>query len=307
MSAQRLAQGRAVAWSGLLLILAIIALSMTLGPGSRPRPPAAHQLGANNSSDGASHDTSVGSAGSTQAIAAAGPVTSPRPSAPVEAPDPFRQSLRAVLIGAEPAREVLAAEAMWGETDPRTLRLRDRLDEACRAVVLLRLDGSTAGDPYRDWARRELEARCRDWPEPSLYAPTEDTRSPVLDAAPDAAAVAQALALLRHSQDEGELLKAWLLAMRPGAIAQEELFVDGRRLLPTESEELAGHALVWLQCQRQGACGPDSLYVLRLCALGGCRPGSHLLEAYEQALSPREFQAVRAIHDWLLRWRHADA
>jgi hypothetical protein len=86
-------------------------------------------------------------------------------------------------------------------------------------------------------------------------------------------------------------------AGKPASLPQP--FHDQRRLLPAEAETLIRVVVDWRECARLRACGPDSLFALRVCALNGCAAGSDVQSAWHQALSPRDYESALAIHRWL--------
>ncbi|MBK8067751.1 MAG: hypothetical protein IPK27_08995 [Rhodanobacteraceae bacterium] len=216
------------------------------------------------------------------------------------APQPGGASDYAVLHARELASALAAYEAQADEHERR--RMRVEVDAACRAPVLLRLDGRDDPDPRRDPARRELERRCADLPVPSMFVPLAETNLPD-EEAPDAQAGARALERLRLAGDGEDLAAAWLVAFQSGVLPQNEIFADHRRLLPAEAEALIRVVLDWRVCARQRACGADSLIALRVCALHGCAPGSDVQSAWHQALSPRDYESAMAIHIWLQQWQ----
>ena len=177
-------------------------------------------------------------------------------------------------------------------------RLRAEVDAACRVLVLLQLDGRVDADVRRDQSRHELTRRCGELPVPSMYVPIADTRLP-LDDASNADAAASALANLYQARSPERLVDAWLEAFRVDALPQQKIFPDQRRLLPAEAEALIQVVVDWRECTRLNACGADSLITLKVCALHGCEPGNDLRAAWHQALSPRDFEAAVAIHEWL--------
>jgi hypothetical protein len=209
----------------------------------------------------------------------------PIPSAPTPLPD------AAPLFAADPAQAL--ASLPTNSQD----RLRAEVDSACRVPVLLALDGRERPDPRRDPALAELKRRCAALPVPSMYVPMEDTRAPLNERSADPLA---ALAALRDARTPDALLSAWLDAYASRVLPQAEIFADGRRLLPAEAEYLMRAVNDVRECERLNACGPHSLITLRVCALNGCEPGSDLRMAYHEALSPRDFEALLAIHRWLL-------
>lgn len=181
-------------------------------------------------------------------------------------------------------------------------RLRAEVDTACRALVLLELDGRREADPRRADAQAELRARCAELPVPSMYVPMAATRMPTEEDADPAAAVA-ALAELRRARHREHLAAAWLDAYAQDALPQDRIFPDRRRLLPAEAESLIHVVIDWRECARVNACDADSLFALRICALQGCTPGSDVQSAWHQALSPRDYESARAIHEWLSHWQ----
>lgn len=176
--------------------------------------------------------------------------------------------------------------------------LRNEVDSACRVPVLLRLDGRDDPDPRRDWARQALTQRCAGLPEPSLYVRRSETLVPSSDD-DSASDPEKVLSELAAAIDSPALKIAWMQAWRADALPQEQIFSDGRRLLEDEAENLIAAVADWRECARHHACGDSSLITLRVCALHGCEPGSDVWAAYHDALSPRDFEAARAIHGWL--------
>lgn len=176
--------------------------------------------------------------------------------------------------------------------------VRRRVDDACVVPTLLRLDGRREPDPRRDWARDALLERCAGLPAPSLYRPGLEVRAERADVDP-LPGRAEALAQLRAARDGQALVRAWLEAWLVDALPQEQIFSDGRRLLPADAESLIAVVQDWRDCAAVRACGPDSLLTLKVCAQHGCRPGADLLEAWHEALSPRDYSAAQAIHHWL--------
>lgn len=219
-------------------------------------------------------------------------------AAPLAAEKPASQSAAGrVLLASAPLAALASID------DPRLIAaLRTEVDAACRAPVLLILDGRKRPDPRRDWALSELKRRCAEVPVPSMYVPVEDTRAPLNERQADAS---DALAALRAADSNEALMTAWLDAYASRALPQQEIFPDGRLLLPAEAEALMRAALDWRACEHWAACGPDSLITLRVCALHGCEPGSDLRMAYHEALAPRDFEALMAILRWLERLRKA--
>lgn len=212
-----------------------------------------------------------------------------------------KPALRSLAGGVLLAKAPLSAIATID--DARLIApLRAEVDAACRVPVLLTLDGRKRPDPRRDWALTELMRRCAEVPVPSMYVPVEDTRAPLNERQANAS---DALAALRAADSNEALMTAWLDAYASRALPQQEIFPDGRLLLPAEAEALMRAALDWRACERWAACGPDSLITLRVCALHGCEPGSDLRMAYHEALAPRDFEALIAIHRWLGRLRKA--
>jgi hypothetical protein len=177
--------------------------------------------------------------------------------------------------------------------------LRRRVDDACVVPSLLRLEGRREADPRRDWARAALEQRCAGLPMPSLYRPGLEVRAERSDELPLPAAP-EALRSLRQARDGQALVQAWIEAYLADALPQERIFADGRRLLPADAEMVITVVQDWRDCARHRACGSNSLLTLKVCALHGCAPGADLLEAWHEALSPRDFSAARAVHEWLL-------
>lgn len=219
------------------------------------------------------------------------------PSKPMPA---FAVSLHALLHASDYAA-ALDSYALTATLAQRR-RARAEIDAACRVPVLLRLDGRDEPDPRRDPARRELERRCHDWPVPSMYVPVSETDLPD-DAPADAERGRRALDTLRTATRSEQLAQAWLLAYRHDALPQDAIFSDHRRLLPSEAENLFRVVLDWRECVRLDACGADGLFALRVCALHGCTPGSDVYAAWHQALAPRDYESVQAIHAWLRRWQ----
>jgi hypothetical protein len=190
------------------------------------------------------------------------------------------------------------------ETEWRALRRR--VDDACVVPSLLRLEGRREADPRRDWARDALVERCAGLPMPSLYRPGIDVRNERTDQwplpSPD-----QALARLRQARTSRALADAWIDAYLVDALPQERIFSDGRRLLPADAEAVIAVVQDWRDCARFTACGSGSLLTLKVCAMHGCDAGADLLEAWFEALLPRDFSAARAVHAWLLQEVPIDA
>jgi len=202
------------------------------------------------------------------------------------------------------ARDLAAALSRYAaQAPPRDVRrLRTEVDAACRVLALLEQDGRNPPDSRRDAARRELQKRCADLPVPSLYVPVGDTRMPPEELS-DPVAAAAALAQLHGAMQPEVLVDAWLEAFRLDALPQHRIFPDQRRLLPAEAEALIRVVADWRECTRLNACGPGSLFALRVCALNGCEAGSDVQSAWHQALSPRDYESVLAIHAWLTNWQ----
>jgi len=191
------------------------------------------------------------------------------------------------------------------QASPRErIRIRVEVDAACRVPELLKLDGRSEPDPRRDPALQELLRRCARLPVPSMYVPANETQLP-FEQIEDADTRSSALMQLRQAQTSDELAAAWLNAYERGALPQEQIFADGRRLLSEEAQALIYVVIDWRECVRLNACGSDSLITLRVCALHGCTAGSDLRSAWHQALAPRDFDAALAIYDWLLRWQRS--
>lgn len=186
--------------------------------------------------------------------------------------------------------------------EPELRRLRSEVDAACRVLTLLELDGRSEPDVRREQARGELARRCAGLPVPSMFVPVADTRLPFDDELEPGAGAA-ALADLRRASHPEQLIQTWLEAYRQDALPQDQIFPDRRRLLPAEAESLIRVVVDWRECERLNACDADGLFALRVCALHGCVPGSDLRSAWHQALSPRDFESVLAIHAWLQRWQ----
>ncbi len=180
-------------------------------------------------------------------------------------------------------------------------RLRAEVDASCRSLALLEQDRRNEVDARREPAQRELRRRCAALPVPSMYVPVADTRLPS-DDSPDPVAAARALDDLRSAAEPDLLIDAWMEAYRHDALPQHRIFHDQRRLLPAEAETLIRVVVDWRECARLRACGPDSLFALRVCALNGCAAGSDVQSAWHQALSPRDYESVLAIHRWLAQW-----
>lgn len=227
------------------------------------------------------------------------------PSAPA-APDRRSRhvSVHAVLHARDLAGAMSAYAAVASESDLR--RLRSEVDAACRVLILLELDGRSEPDVRREQARGELARRCAGLPVPSMFVPVADTRLP-FDDEPQPGAGAAALADLRRAIHPDQLIQAWLEAYRQDSLPQDQIFPDRRRLLPAEAESLIRVVADWRECERLNACAADGLFALRVCALHGCMPGSDLRSAWHQALSPRDFESVQAIHAWLQRWQQGSA
>jgi hypothetical protein len=181
-------------------------------------------------------------------------------------------------------------------------RLRAEVDASCRVLALLEQDRPSGVDGRRDRAQHELRQRCAGLPVPSLYVPVADTRMPVDDALDPVAGV-QALQALRAATQPEQLIDAWLEAFRHDVLPQHQIFPDRRRLLPAEAEALIRVVVDLRECSRLYACGPNSLFALRVCALHGCADGSDVHAAWHQALSPRDYESVQAIHRWLSSWQ----
>jgi hypothetical protein len=181
-------------------------------------------------------------------------------------------------------------------------RLRSEVDAACRVLTLLELDGRREMDHRREQARGELALRCAELPVPSMYVPVAETRLVTEDPTGPVAA-ASVLANLRSARYPDDLIDAWLEAYRQDALPQDQIFPDRRRLLPAEAEILIKVVIDWRECERMDACGADSLLALRVCALHGCAPGSDVQAAWHQALAPRDYESVQAIHQWLLEYQ----
>lgn len=235
----------------------------------------------------------------------------PRGDAPVPArpapaaPDsPVRDTGAASAHAVLHARQLDAVLARFEDTAPpaEQRRLRIEVDAACRTLVLLRLDGRDEADARRDPARRELERRCANLPVPSMYVTVAETGLPD-DSPVDPEMGRAALEALRTATDAESLAAAWMLAYRHDALPQERIFPDHRRLLPSEAESLIRVVLDWRECARLSACGPDSLFALRVCALHGCLPGSDVHAAWHQALAPRDYESALAISAWLQQWQ----
>lgn len=204
-----------------------------------------------------------------------------------------------VLHGAEPATALRAVEYRLGRDHPEVESVRALIDQACAAPTMLRLEGRRAADARRDPARIELERRCAGMPQPSLFVPTADTDSPLRQEESAQVEAVRALAALRAAATRRELVDAWMRAYHSGALPQELIFADRRRLLPGEAEAVILVVAQWRECARLDACGPDSLLTLEVCALHGCPPGSDLRQAWHEALSPRDYEAAEAVHAWL--------
>lgn len=220
-------------------------------------------------------------------------VTAPPPTRP-----PAVDAAYSVLHGSDLAAELERYDAV--ATASQRERLHAEVDAACRAPILLTLDGRGDPDPRRDPSRRELERRCADLPVPSMYAPDAETEFHFDDPS-DAQSAASALERLRAALDADELAEAWMHAYRVDALPQDQIFADRRRLLPAEAELMIRVVIDWRECARLDACGTDSLLTLRVCALHGCEPGSDLRDAWHRALAPRDFESALAIYSWLQR------
>jgi hypothetical protein len=229
-----------------------------------------------------------------QSVAASAPATRPNGSALPSG------SAFAVLR----ARDLAATLSQFAAQAPaeETRRLRVEIDASCRVLSLLQREDIAASDPRREPALRELRPRCAGLPVPSMYVPVVDTRMPT-DDAPDPLAAATALDDLRAAQSAEQLIDAWLVAYRHDALPQHRIFPDQRRLLPAEAEALIRVVVDWRECARLMACGPDSLFALRICAQHGCTAGSDVHSAWHQALSPHDYESAQAIHQWLLDGR----
>jgi hypothetical protein len=177
-------------------------------------------------------------------------------------------------------------------------RLRAEVDTSCRSLALLENDRRSEVDARREPALRELRRRCATLPVPSMYVPVADTRLPS-DDTPDPVAASRALADLHRATGPDLLIDAWMEAYRHDALPQQDIFHDQRRMLPAEAETLIRVVVDWRECARLRACGPDSLFALRVCALNGCAAGSDVQSAWHQALSPRDYESALAIHRWL--------
>jgi hypothetical protein len=210
---------------------------------------------------------------------------------------PARVSATAVLHARELPAVFLQYSKVASAASQR--RLRSEIDAACRVLTLLELDGRRERDPRREQARGELARRCADLPVPSMFVPVAETRLLTEDS-PEPVAAAVALTQLRSARYPEDLIDAWLEAYRHDALPQDQIFPDRRRLLPAEAESLIQVVIDWRECERMNACGADSLFALRVCAMHGCTPGSDVLSAWHQALAPRDYESVQAIHDWLL-------
>lgn len=211
----------------------------------------------------------------------------------------------AILLRAADLQTALTSARMSLSGDAWRV-LRRRVDDACVVPSLLRLEGRREVDPRRDWARSALETRCAGLPMPSLYRPGLDVRSERSDDQPLPSA-ATALTNLRLARSGPALVQAWIEAYLVDALPQEQIFADGRRLLPADAEMVISVVQDWRDCARHRACGSDSLLTLKVCAMHGCSPGADLLEAWHEALSPRDFSAALAVHQWLLREVPVDA
>jgi hypothetical protein len=200
-----------------------------------------------------------------------------------------------------------ALRALRGQLPEAEWRaLRRRVDDACVVLTLLRLEGRREPDPRRDWARDALLERCAGVPTPSLYRPGIDVRAERADQWPLPGA-GQAIAQLRQARTSEALVDAWIEAYLVDALPQERIFSDGRRLLPADAEAVIAVVQDWRDCARHRACGSNSLLTLKVCAMHGCEAGADLLEAWFEALSPRDFSAARAVHAWLLQEVPLDA
>ncbi len=215
--------------------------------------------------------------------------------------DPATRTLGRVLHGADTGMALRAAERSLGRDHPEIERVRTLIDQACAVPTTLRLDGRRAPDARRDPARVALEQRCAGMPQPSLFVPTADTDSPLRQEESAHVDAGLAMDALRTADTRRSLVEAWLRAYRSGALPQEQIFPDQRRLLPGEAEAVILVVAHWHECARLDACGPESLLTLEVCALHGCPPGSDLRQAWHEALSPRDFEAVEAVHAWLRR------
>src|SRR5690349_17448595 len=113
-----------------------------------------------------------------RAPAGAGVAALPSHDVPREARAPTQSRFATnALRGPDPA---LALRTLAEAGDRSELeRQRALVDQACRAPMMLRLEGRIEADPRRDTAVRELTLRCAWLPQPSLYVPTADTDSPL--------------------------------------------------------------------------------------------------------------------------------
>lgn len=236
------------------------------------------------------------SASPPTAIAPAATGTAAAVGSTAQPPNPLFQVLHARRLALALSRLAVIAPA------DELRRLRVEVDAACRALVLLELDGRNDADSRRAPAQQELRSRCADLPVPSMYVPMAATRMPS-EERPDSAAADAALADLRRARHRESLAAAWLAAYAQDGLPQDQIFPDRRRLLPAEAEALIHVVIDWRECARANACDAESLYALRICALHGCTPGSDVQSAWHQALSPRDYESALAIHQWLSSWQ----
>ena len=179
--------------------------------------------------------------------------------------------------------------------------MRALVDQSCRVPQLLQMDGRDGPDWRRDPYLHRLQQRCAGWAVPSMFVAESGDDVYWEEGASDGPP-ALLLQRLREARDPAALRRAWWDAYRFDALPQEQIFPDRRRLLPEEARHLIEVVIDWRQCARYAACGPDSLLTLRVCASHGCLGEQDLLGAWNQALSPRDFEAAQAISAWLPRW-----
>ncbi|MBB5206863.1 hypothetical protein [Chiayiivirga flava] len=218
---------------------------------------------------------------------------------------PIAEALSPVLRADHLAAAFDDLRARRGDEDFATRSAWASIREACQTLAAYSAEAVV--DPLRDWAAQDLASRCG-----GLDVATLDERykratqgGGGLDSVSLGKLVAEgnieeAVTSARENLRSGDLasssaLDSMLFLVEadapPSSLALHPDNPDSYRAL--------GRAALALTCERQTACGPDSLTTLSFCVRFGCRPGSTLLQAMQQSLPPRDYEAVLSTLYWV--------
>lgn len=237
--------------------------------------------------------------------------SAPSVSAGVEGPTrpaaslPVASSVNPVLLASNLADAFEDLRRRLGDDDPATRAAWASITEACDSLAAYQSE--SLSDPLRDWAASELSQRCNGIDFAGLNERYKQAMpgGGALDSVSLGKMVADgkiedAVTAARENLRRGDLasssaLDSMLFLVEsdspPASVGLHPDNPDGYRAL--------GRAAVALTCERQAACGPDSLTTLSFCVRFGCRSGSTLLQGMQQSLAPRDYENVINTLHWI--------